>query len=282
MARRPRIQFYGAIYHTMSRGNRKGRIFEDDRDRKRFLSIVEKATVRYGVECAGYGLMSNHYHLVIHTPRGNVSRFMKQVNGDYTQYVNRRHKWTGHVFEGRFTALIIDDGVYLQNALRYVALNPVEAGLVGKPESWEWSSYGAAIGLRRPEPFLATEWIGRAFPADTVGVSRSLFTEFVAESKTPCLAGNEQIVAGSDRLREAVRAQIAATRYLQWIPRSYRALARPPLDEVFANAVTREERRVAVKRANVVYGYLPSEVARFLGVHPTTISRMLRNKAGAR
>ena len=162
MARPPRIRFSGATYHVMSRGNRKTRIFEDNRDRRVCLDIVSEALDRYEVECPGYCLVGTHYHAVVHTPRGNISQLMKLVNGRYTQYMNRRHRWWGHLFGGRFKAIVIDDTGYLRAALAYIARNPIEAGLVADPERWEWSSYAAMMGLRKPEPFLATDWLQRA------------------------------------------------------------------------------------------------------------------------
>jgi REP element-mobilizing transposase RayT len=102
MSKQRRIQFSGATYHIMSRGNRKARIFEDDRDRREFLSILADALDRYSVECPSYCLVGNHYHFVAHTPRGNIARFMKVMNGRYAQYINRGHRLTGHLFGGPY------------------------------------------------------------------------------------------------------------------------------------------------------------------------------------
>ncbi len=273
MARAPRIRFCGATYHVMSRGNRKNRIFEDHRDRRAFLEIVQEAVARYLVECPGYCLMDNHYHLIAHTPKANISQFMKLVNGRFTQYINRRHLWTGHVFEGRFEAIVIDDSTYLRAALAYVARNPVEAGLVAEAERWQWSSYAAALGLCAPEPFLAIDWIRHAFPASTLEHSRHLFKQLVG--RFPGLDFDETaIVLGDKTVCADVRELIGMTMYLSEIPRSYKALARPDLRELLAS-VTRSERVAAIRRAHVVHGYLLAEIARCLEVHPSTISRLI-------
>jgi REP element-mobilizing transposase RayT len=141
MPRRHRINVHGGIYHVMSRGNRKGVVFTDDRDRKRFARFLEEALHRAGVDCYGGCLLDTHYHLVVMTPRANLATFTKLLNQLFTQYMNRRHGWTGHVFESRPTALLIDSGYYLLDALAYVARNPVAAGLVVDPAGWRWSTY---------------------------------------------------------------------------------------------------------------------------------------------
>lgn len=273
MARSRRIKFCGATYHVMSRGNRKGRIFEDNRDRYAFLEIVQDAVARHSVECPGYCLMDNHYHFIVHTPKANISQFMKLVNGRFTQYINKRHKLTGHVFEGRFKAIVIDDSSYLRAALAYVARNPVEAGLVADAERWQWSSYAAALGLCAPAPFLATAWILRVFPSRTVQRSRHMFKQLV--TRFPGLDFDETaIVLGDKNACADVRELIGMTMYLSEIPRSYKALGRPDLRELLAH-VTRSERAAAIRRAHVVHGYLLSEIARCLEVHPSTISRLI-------
>lgn len=276
-----RIQFRGATYHVMSRGNRKGRIFEDDRDRRKFLSILADALERYDVECPSYSLMGNHYHFVAHTPRGNIARFMKVVNGRYTQYFNHCHHWTGHLFEGPYKALVIGDTCYLRTAMAYIARNPVEAGLVATPDKWKWSSYAAMVGLCQPEPFLSTAWLQRAFPSIGPDDSRRRFIELVNDFPGELVLDHRDVVFGDADLQSDVREHIGRTMYMSEIPRAYRAMARPELSRVLS-CVTRAERITAVRRAHVVYGYLLSEIARCLEVHPTTISRLLaksRNRA---
>jgi REP element-mobilizing transposase RayT len=274
MSKQRRIQFRDATYHVMSRGNRKARIFEDDRDRREFLSILADALERYNVECPSYCLMGNHYHFVAHTPRGNIGRFMKVVNGRYSQYVNRRHRLTGHLFEGPYKALVIDDTCYLRTAMAYVARNPVEAGFVAAPEQWQWSSYAEMIGLRRPEPFISTTWMLRAFPSLNLEAARQRFAELVSNFPGELVLESSRRRLGDRELQSEVRELIGRTMYLSDIPRTYRALARPELSRVLS-CVTRTERITAIRRAHVVHGYLLSEIARCLDVHPTTISRLL-------
>lgn len=146
MARPLRIEFPGATYHVTSRGNRQQPIFVDDADRELFLATLARAMERMDATVLAYCLMGNHYHLVLCTRRGNLSALMRQINGVYTQAVNRRHATSGHVFQGRFKAILVDRDAYLLALLRYVELNPVRAQMVAAAGDWEWSSYRAHTG----------------------------------------------------------------------------------------------------------------------------------------
>lgn len=147
----------------MSRGNRKGRIFEDDEDRRRFLADLEQMVRRYEVRCYGDCQMDNHYHLAIETPRENLSDAIGYLNGVYTQASNRRHSRTGHLYEARFNSIVVGDQTYLRRLVRYFALNPVVAGRVQDPAAWPWSSYAATAGLCDPPPYLYLDWIDSVF-----------------------------------------------------------------------------------------------------------------------
>jgi putative transposase len=162
MARRPRLQYPGAIYHAMSRGNRKLPIFEDDCDRECLLEILSYTAKRYGIRCYALCFMSNHYHLVFDTPRGNLSDAMRQVNGLYTQAYNRRHRVTGHLFQGRFRSIVVQGTLYLRRVARYVVLNPTRARLVASASDWRWSSHRATLGLDPVPSFLPTGLISRS------------------------------------------------------------------------------------------------------------------------
>jgi len=135
MARPLRLEFAGALYHVTSRGNRREEIYLDDQDRRRFLTLLAEVCERFNWRVHAYCLMSNHYHLLIETPDANLSRCMRQVNGVHTQAANRRHGQVGHVFQGRFKALLVQKESYLLELARYVILNPVRAGMVARPEA---------------------------------------------------------------------------------------------------------------------------------------------------
>ncbi len=163
MARPLRIEFAGALYHVTSRGNAQGDIFFTDDDRHAFLAILGKVCGRYNWLCHAYCLMGNHYHLLVETPEGNLSKGMRQLNGVYTQYVNRRHGRVGHLFQGRFKGILVQKEAYLLELTRYIVLNPVRAGMVKKPEAWPWSSYRATVGLSKKMDFLCTDGLLSAF-----------------------------------------------------------------------------------------------------------------------
>ena len=278
MARRHRILFRGAIYHVMARGNRKERIFVDDVDRRRFLKIVAAALEKFGAECYAYCLMDNHFHKVIHTPRANLPNVMQHIDGLYTQYENWRHGTTGHVLEGRYTGIVIDDTCYLRNAIGYVLRNPVEARLVSDAGDWPWSSYNAAMGKASPQ-FETLTWLRSLFQADTLDESRRLLAEHVRKEPEDYPDLVRDAAEGPHEFKKCVRRVIGATLYRAALPRSYRAIARPPLSDVFAG-VKRAERRQTIVRAHIVHGYLLTEIANYLELHPTTISRIV-NQTGS-
>lgn len=278
MGRKHRIRFCGAIYHVMARGNRKQPIFRDDIDRRRFLKIVAAALEKFGAECFADCLMGSHFHEILHTPRANISNVMHHIDGLYSQFVNWRHRTTGRLFDGPFTAIVIDDTQYLGNAIAYVLRNPVAAGLVNRPGDWPWSSYNATMGTASPRSLTLT-WLQSLYPADTLDESRRLLTEHVLREPEEYADLVRASAEGPHEFKARVREVIGTTLYRARLPRSYRAMARPPLSELFAE-VRRAERRHAILRAHVVHGYLLTEIADYLELHPTTISRIV-NQTGS-
>ena len=148
MPRRLRIEFEGAIYHVMARGNTRQDIVHDDDDCRRVLATLERAVGRFGWEVLAFVVLSNHRHLVLKTPRPNLAKGMQAFLSGYAQWSARRRRWSGHLFQGRYRAEMIEDESYYGTVSRYVHLNPVRAGLVARPEQWEWSSYP---GYQRPK-----------------------------------------------------------------------------------------------------------------------------------
>jgi putative transposase len=146
MARPLRIEFPGAIYHVTSRGDRREAIYRDDGDRSAQLELIAQAMDRFDAQLLAYCLMTNHYHLVLHTRQGNLSRLMRHVNGVYTQRHNHRHGLVGHLLQGRFKSILVDRDAYLLALCRYVERNPVAAGMVQSASEWPWSSCRAHTG----------------------------------------------------------------------------------------------------------------------------------------
>jgi putative transposase len=146
MARPLRIEFPDTVYHVTSRGGGGEPVFRDDIDRASFLDVLGAAMDRFDAQVLAYCLMKDHYHVVLHTRRGNLSRLMRHVNGVYTQTFNRRHSADGPLFQGRFKAILVDREVYLLRLCRYVERNPVATKQVKTAGAWEWSSYRAHAG----------------------------------------------------------------------------------------------------------------------------------------
>jgi putative transposase len=154
MSRPLRIEFPNAIYHVTSRGDRREDIYRDDTDRQIQLDVLAHAMDRFDAQVLAYCQMSNHFHMVLHTRQANLSRLMRHVNGVYTQSFNRRHALVGHLFQGRFKAILVDRDAYLLTLCRYVERNPVAAGMVCMPDDWAWSSYCAHVGQ-----VVTPEWL---------------------------------------------------------------------------------------------------------------------------
>jgi putative transposase len=181
-----RVQVEGGIYHLVSRGVRKLPIFTDDRDRERFLGLLDLTVERYEWELHSYCLMTNHFHLLISTPHANVSVGMQYLNGCYAQWFNWRHDFEGHVVERRFWSELVTSERQLLATARYIVLNPVRAGLCATAGDWPWSSYRATLSGRRQGPRLS-KWLISLFGRDLVK-ARESFARFVRQGEPQAVA----------------------------------------------------------------------------------------------
>jgi putative transposase len=209
MARALRIEYSGAFYHVTSRGNERKEIFPSRRDREQFLSYLESATVRYGARIHVYCLMSNHYHLLVETPLGNLSQIMKHVNSAYTTYFNVKRNRAGHLLQGRYKAILVEKDEYAQELSRYIHLNPVRAIMVERPDLYEWSSYRAYAGLVTAPAWLYRELIHSLFGSDerTAQKGYRKFVEEAVEGMRPSPLDNvaASTLLGSESFVEWVR-----------------------------------------------------------------------------
>lgn len=267
----------------MARGNRKATIFEDLHDRLRFIDILAEAVGRHRVHMCAECRMGNHFHVIVRTPEANISEFMGYLNGVFAQDSNRRHRRIGHVFGDRFKPILIDSELYFRVAVGYVVMNPVSAGLVNSPDEWPWSSYRSIVGLAPVPSYLCLDWLDTAFQAPSREESQRKFCDYL---KAPSLEEAESWLArpavGPPTFARDVRTYIGLKFFTASVPRSYRALHQPPLQQVFAQAWNRDARGRAILRAHVIHGYRMSEIARFLDLHPSSVSRIvstLRRKA---
>ncbi|HAG50262.1 MAG TPA: addiction module toxin RelE [Deltaproteobacteria bacterium] len=282
MSRPLRIEYPGAIYHITSRGNNKAPIFKDDHDRESFLNTVRHVNKRYNWLCHAYCLMDNHYHLIIETPDGNLSQGMRQLNGVYTQLFNKRYGRVGHIFQGRYKAILIQKESHLLEVCRYVVLNPIRARSVNNIEEWKWSSYSATAGKRKPHPCLTTDWVLGQF-GNSGSKTEKGYCNFVkggiggnsiwGDVKAQSLLGDSKFV---DRLLNYLKDH----EDIAEIPKSQRFMSRPGLGKIFPDSLMQDKgrRNKKIKEAIEMYGYSQKEVADFLEMHYTSISRVLNEK----
>lgn len=272
MARPLRLEFEGAIYHVTARGDRREPIFQDDSDRKMLLAIVGQALERFDAVLCAYCLMENHYHFVLRTHQPNLSRLMRHINGVYTQAFNRRHAQVGHLFQGRFKALLVDKDAYLLEVCRYVDLNPVRAGIVKQPGDWVWSSYRA-----HTEQAPAPVWL------DSSALHRQLSP--VLEHRSQCYA---RFVAAGRGVRlwdVALKGQIylgdapfvrkmqkcAGSSHDREIPKAQRRSPARPLSWY----LTHHDRNTAIAMAYLEGGHTQSVIANATGLSVSRVSRLV-------
>jgi REP element-mobilizing transposase RayT len=278
MSRSPRILYEGALYHVMARANGRRRLFVDVFDRLRFFELLGEAQQRYAVRWRSFNLMTSHYHAGVQTPSANLSEAMRYINSQYASWWNRRRRTRGHVFGDRFLSKPIEDDRYALTSLKYIIWNPVESGYVKHPEEWVWGSHRATAGLVAPPEFLDLGWLQGFFGRPTLAEAQREYRESMNHPLTVLEAEDylNTIVVGSEGFQEAVRRQIGVTMHDLIIPRSYRALARPSLGQLFAGRrEDLEDRNRTIRRAQVVYGYRQSEIARTLDLHPNTVSKIV-------
>jgi len=275
MSRPLRLEFPDALYHVTARGDRQDAIFEDDQDRLLFLSTLGQVITRFNWICHAWCLMDNHYHLLIQTPDGNLSKGMRQLNGVYTQASNRRHRRVGHLFQGRFKAILVDSDAYLLELSRYVVLNPVRAGIVKKPGAWPWSSYRACVGLDPAALWLAVDSLLAPF-AKRRSLARERYAQFVAEgikAASPWANLKGQVYLGDEQFVQRVQAHLPSGKDDVQIPLAQR---RPPPHPLAEIERCLPDRNTAIVAAYTTGGYSYQQIADYFEVHFTTVGKIVR------
>lgn len=273
MTRPLRLEFSGALYHVTAHGDRDEEICLDDEDRVGYLKLLGDVRGRFNWIIHAYCLMPNHYHLIVETPDANLSAGMRHLNGVHTLRFNRRHRRVGHVFKGRYHAVLVQKEGYLVELTRYVVLAPVRAGIVAKAGQWPWSSYLATIGEAHSPVWLQTEWLRTEF-AGARETAIGCYARFVEEGiraaspwaalKCRAILGDEAFVA---RFRNPARLQ-----QLSEVPR----IQRRPLSVDLATFRTRYPRDEAMARAYRSGVFSMKEIGDFFGVHYMTVSRAVK------
>jgi REP element-mobilizing transposase RayT len=180
--RKPRKEIAGGIHHVFARGNAGEQIYLDSADRASYLIVLGATVSRTGWRCLSYCLMDNHVHMLVETPAPNLGTGMQRLHGDYAREFNRRHRRYGHLFQGRYGAVLVQTDEQLWTTVSYIARNPVEAGMCERPHEWVWSSHCSIAGFRQPPPWLDVTRLLTLFEAFG-GDSRQLYLE--CASPTP-------------------------------------------------------------------------------------------------
>ncbi len=274
MSRPLRIDLAGGVYHVTARGDQRGAIYFADADRRAWLDVLGEVCERYGWRCHAWCQMTNHYHLLIETPEGNLSHGMRQVNGVYTQYVNRAYRRVGHLFQGRYKAILVEKEAYLLEVARYVVLNPVRAFMVDTVGEWPWSSYSAMVRHTAVASWMERDWLLGQF-----GMTRSAaiaaYADFVragvgqepiwSHLRGQLYLGDEAFVA--DMQNRGLGGD------LREVPRMQRRAPPRPLTTYSGAGHSRHE---AMARAYLAGGYSQREIADHFGVHYATVSRAVK------
>ncbi len=284
MSRPLRLEFAGATYHVTARGDRREPIYRDDDDRRVQLAVIGHAMDRFDACVMAYCQMGNHFHLVVQTRQPNLSRLMRHVNGLYTQSFNRRHGLVGHLFQGRFKAILVDTDAYLLALCRYVERNPVAARLVTRPEDWAWSSCQAHVGLADAPEWLDSETLyghllGHVAASDHLrGRAVRLYAELVGGAKSGDVsfwsdAIRAQVFLGDDGFVRRALLHADPERLVdKQLPRQQRT--RPLTWAACVEANSGDLRR-ALHMAHREAGLTMIELARRSGYSVSHVSRMI-------
>ena len=275
MARPLRIEFAGALYHLTSRGNGREAIYLSNSDREIWLEVLAEVCRRFNWVCHAYCLMGNHYHLLVETPEGNLSAGMRQLNGVYTQRFNRQHGRVGHVFQGRYKAILVDKESYLLELARYIVLNPVRAGIVRSVKDWPWSSYRATAGFAAAHPWLQTDWILSAFGRRRK-IARERYRKFIAESKdlsSPWSQLKNQLFLGSSEFVSKMQSLVDPDKTLDEVPLNQKRQLARSIDDYERVGESRNE---AIYQAYKSGRYKMVELASHFGLHYSSISKIIR------
>jgi len=287
MGRPLRIEYPGAFYHITARGNEQRDIYKSRADRDRFLGYLESASERYGAVIHVWCLMSNHYHLLIETPAGNLSQIMRHINGAYTNYFNIKRKRAGHLFQGRYKAILVDRDAYALELSRYIHLNPVRAGMSQRPEEHAWSSYRNYIGQQEAPGWLHCGEILGHFGDDEKRY-RTFVEAGLAQTDTSPLADvlASTILGRSEFIREVEEKSLSGKRRSRDLPGLRRLGCRWTVDDILAAVEStlgedkRMARKVAIHLCHRHSGAKLREIGEKFGIGESAVSQESRRLLG--
>ena len=273
MNRPLRIELENSLYHITSRGDRREKIFLSDSDRLAWLSILEETCTRFNFVVLAYCQMGNHYHILLKVPSGGLARGMCHLNGKYARYFNRTHRLVGHVFQGRYKAILCQDEPYRNELCRYIELNPVRAKIVSTPDEWLWSSYGAKMGFVDSPEWLKSQEVLQKFGSSLAG-ARHAYREFVLAGiggPSPLAQVSSELILGDAEFTANIVGHKLPDNPFE-IKRVQRRAVVRPLPEFFLEYRNPKE---AMARAYLSLGYSMPEIAVYAGVSVKTVSRAI-------
>ena len=275
MSRPLQEEIAGGTFHVFNRGNRKAVIFEAKRDRWVFWQIVCEELVTHGVILCSLSLMGNHFHMIITTPYGNLADFVGAVESRYATHVNKRYGYVGHLFQGRYGRVPIDNDIHLLIEMCYVFFNPVSAGLVTKIEDYPWSTYRGTAGLAPTPEHLSLDWLNTLYDGVPIADAQRRFHAVMQEAK-PVVAYLKESSLGvdPDAVKRVVRSYVGHNLRVGTMPRRYRSILRDSLPELLPRAIPRADLPAAIYNARVEHGYRIVEIARHLRMNCVTISKI--------
>ena len=275
MSRPLRLEFPDALYHLTSRGDRREDIYEDDTDRRNFLEVLSSVIEQLNWECYAYCLMRNHYHLLVQTPDANLSKGMRQLNGVYTQTYNRRHNKTGHLFQGRYKSILVDEESYLLELSRYIVLNPVKAGMVERVDQWKWSSYQATVGEAVAPEWLAIDYLLSQFSVQRKTAIRKYKTFVQDGLKRGSIWSelNNQIYLGDQDFINRVQQNLGENKKYLQIPKIQKRSIAKSLQEYEKTSRSRDE---AIVKAYASGAYSYQMLGDYFDLHFTHIGKIVR------
>ena len=276
MSRPLRIEFPGATYHVESKGGPEAEVFRDEDDKKSFLDVLTNVVARFGWLVHSYSIMRSSYRIVLEVPKGNLSRGMRQLNGVYTQIYNKKHGLSGPVFQGRFKSILFEKKLFLLPLCKHVVSRDSD-GQVFKYEKYKWSSYRASAGEKSPPEFLYLADVLAFFGKEKSGSHRG-YVEYVSESsgsETPFSKIKNQVLLGSPRFLNEMQPILQGQRLEKKGPK--RATRRKSLSALFKKVETKSrlERNELINRAHLEFGYTLMEIGNQLGLHYTTVSKVI-------
>lgn len=277
MSRPVRIEFPGANYYVTSRGLNDKLVFKDQEDRAVFLNVLAGVVERFDWRLHSYVMLDSHYHLVLECPKANLSKGMRQLNGVYTQHFNRRHEDDGPLFQGRFRSVLFEPSEYLLPLCRHAVLNPVRLEVAGSAQQYRWSSHRAMAGQIQAPGFLSTDSVLSHFGKREKD-NQKKYKEYVKsgqEAESPLNARTGQVLLGSAKFVAEMQPILNGEKLAKRGPK--RAQRRRSLPVLFKNVEnkTRVERNELIRKAHIDHSYTLMEIGEFLGLHYTTVSKVV-------